>query len=255
VVKSSRQLPPIVTNDLLTALNAFFESVDKHDIPAVHHSPAPDQDSQDYGDVTFLEEFVAAEETSSAFPIGVVISNISTYLYQIIGNLFGIPKLASGNLASIIDTWILAASILVKHRQRDWPTFLQYGGEWERLRSTNSKASRTWCPYILTKILSVDPNAYFQGQDHFISAWFESIIEPDMTRQHSFTALLLNIDDENTILANPLFTRNTSGVYEITSDALFEARPVLIVRMFRYFIKVNCRRTSKYRETFRDSSS
>ena len=229
LVKSSHQLPPVVMNAFLASLNAFFTCVDKS-IPAPIQSPIVlDQDSQDYGDATFMEEFVAAQEPP-AFAIN--ISNISTHLYQLIANLFASAKPAIDNLAPIIDTWILGVSVLVRHRQQDWPAFLQYGGEWERLRSTNSRISRTWSPYILSKILSANPSAYFQAQDHFISAWFESIIEPDLTRQHSLTALLLNIDDENIILSNSDFARNAVGVYEISPDALFEARPALIVRTF-----------------------
>jgi hypothetical protein len=227
LVKSSQQLPPAVMNAFLTSLNALFTFVDKS-TPAPSQSPITlDQDSQDYGDATFMEEFVAAQETP-AFVVN--ISNISTDLYQVIANMFASVNLATDNLAPIIDTWTLGLSVLVHHRQQDWLTFLQYGGEWERLRSTNSRISRTWSPYILTKILAIDPSAYFQAQDHFISAWFESIIEPDLTRQHSFTALLLNIDDKNNILENSVFARNSAGVYEISSDALFEARPALIVR-------------------------
>jgi len=178
-----------------------------------------------------MEEFVQAQDETTVFPNSNILSNISVHLYQVVANLFSTMN-PPDHLSSIIDTWIQGISILVRHRQQDWTTFLQYGGEYERLRSTNSKASRIWCPYILTKILSVDSQAYFQGQDHFISAWFESIVQPDLTRQHSLTALLLNIDDQNTILENSLFMRNSVGKYEISSDALFEARPALIVRMF-----------------------
>lgn len=90
--------------------------------------------------------------------------------------------------------------------------------------------SRTWCPYILTKVLKADPNVYFEGQDHFISAWFESIIEPDLEGQHALTELLLNIDGQNAILENSVFARDSNGIYHISVDALFEARPALIVR-------------------------
>ena len=229
LVKSSHQLPPVVMNAFLTCLNAFFTCVDKSTPTPIQSPTALDQDSQDYGDATFMEEFVAAQETPA---MAVNISNISTHLYQVIANMFASAKPATDNLAPIIDTWILGISVLVRHQQQDWLRFLQYGGEWERLRSTNSGISRTWSPYILSKILSADPRAYFQAQDHFISAWFESIIEPDLTRQHSLTTLILNIDDENTILANSVFARNSAGVYEISSDGLFEARPALIVRTF-----------------------
>ena len=233
LVKSSHRLPQVVMNAFLASLNAFFTCVDKSTPAPTQSLVALDQDSQDYGDATFMEEFVAGQETP-AFAIN--ISNISTHLYQVIANIFASAGLATDNLAPIIDTWILGVSVLVRHRQQDWLTFLQYGGEWERLRSTNSRISRTWSPYILSKILSADPNAYFQAQDHFISAWFESIIEPDLTRQHTFTALLLNIDDKNTILVNSVFGRNSAGVYEISSDALFEARPALIVRTFHFLM-------------------
>jgi Mus7/MMS22 family len=177
-----------------------------------------------------MEEFVAAQEQTPLFPIGVTVSKICSHLYQVIANILPTSIPASSELTSLVDTWILGISILVQRRQRDWNSFLQYGGEWERLRSINSKSSRTWSPYVLTRVLSVDPNAYFEGQDHFISAWFESIIQPGLERQHSFTALLLNIDGKHTILANPLLAKDSSGMYEITSDALFEARPALIVR-------------------------
>jgi hypothetical protein len=231
VVKSSHELPPSVIHALFALLKDFFVSVDKE----VQRVPASisiglDQDSQDYGDASFMEEFIAAQDIPGGFPIGAVVAGCCNYLYQVTSNLFANSKPNVENLASSIDIWILGKSILVRHGLQDWITFLQYGGEWERLRSTNSTTSRAWCPYILTKVLSADPHAYKHGQDHFISAWFESIVEPDLERQHAFTTLLLNIDDENVVLANSLLVRNSAGVYEITSDALFEARPVLIVR-------------------------
>jgi hypothetical protein len=178
-----------------------------------------------------MEEFIAVQDASDGFPIGAIVANCCNYLYQVISNFFASTKPDVENLAACIDIWILGKSILVRHGQQDWVTFLQYAGEWERLRSTNTKTSRAWCPYILTKVLSVDARAYHQGTDHFISAWFESIVEPDLERQHALTALLLNIDDENIVLVNSIFARNSAGEYDITSDALFEARPVLIVRM------------------------
>jgi hypothetical protein len=193
--------------------------------------PAPDHDSQDYGDASFMEAFLAAQDISSSFPVGLIVSNISGNLFQVISNVFATPKPTNDNLKDIIDSWILGVSILVRHQQLDWTTFMQYGGEWERLRSANTKTSRAWCPYILSKILSADAAAYFQGEDHFISAWFESIIEPDLARQHSLTELLFNINDGNTILPRSLFVRTAAGKYEITNEALFEARPALIVRM------------------------
>jgi len=231
VVKSSQQCLSGVMRALQALVNSFFSYVDKTDSNVtVVPLPAPDPDSQEYGDATFVEAFVAAQDTSSFFPVGVFVSNISGNLFQVISNTFATPKPTHENLKAIMDSWILGVSILVRHQQLNWTTFMQYGGEWERLRSANTKISRAWCPYILSKILSADPAAYFQGEDHFISAWFESIIEPDLARQHSLTELLFNINDGNTILPRSLFARNPTGKYEITNEALFETRPTLIVR-------------------------
>jgi len=230
VVKSSQQSPSNVMRALLAVVNSFLSYVDKTDPDVtIIALPAPDQDSQDYGDASFMEAFVAAQDTSS-FHFGLIVSNISGNLFQVISNIFATPKPTYENLKAIIDSWILGVSILVRHQQLDWTTFMQYGGEWERLRSANTKTSREWCPYMLSTILSADAAAYFQGEDHFISAWFESIIEPDLARQHSLTELLFNIDDGNIILPRSLFARNATGKYEITNEALFETRPTLIVR-------------------------
>lgn len=230
-VRSFHLLSPAVTQAVLNVLKNFFVVFNKEDTPRTGPSNVHiEQDSQDYGDISFVEEFVAAQDEATSFPTGVIVSNICNELYQVIANLFTNPKPPSDELSSIIDTWILGVSLLVRYHQQEWPTFLQYGGEWERLRSTRSKTSRVWCPYVLTKLLQANPNAYFQGQDKFISAWFESIIEPDLKQQHSLTTLLLNIDDKNIALLSSLFTRNSEGVYEVTGDALFEARPGLIVR-------------------------
>jgi hypothetical protein len=215
-------------NTLLNVIKSFLSSVDTMESPPVQ-VVSMDQDSQDYGDASFLEEFAAAQDQTAPFPSGVIISTICTHLYQVIANIFATATPTPENLSSIIDNWILGISILIRHRQQEWTTFLQYGGDWERLRSTNSRTSRAWCPYILTRVLLANPDVYFQGRDHFISAWFESIIEPDLERQHAFTALLLNIDDGSMVVGNSLFAKNSAGMYEITSDALFEARPALIV--------------------------
>ena len=231
LVKSSHEVPVALITGFLNLLNTFFEAIGKNfAIPSFQPlPPALDEDSQDYGDSAFFEEFVAIQEPSN-FPVGQVISAICTHLYRVIANLFA-STAKSQTVGPIIDTWIHGLSILVTHRQQDWTTFLQYGGEWERLRSMNSRTSRAWCPVILTKVLKADPTAYFQGQDHFISAWFESIVEADLGGQHALTELLLNIDDGGTILENSVFARNAEGIYQISADALFEARPTLIVRM------------------------
>jgi hypothetical protein len=231
LVKSSHEISAPLTSGLLNLLAAFFDGVDKKFVVPTFQPPSfsLEEDSQDYGDSAFLEEFVAVQETSN-FAVGQNISNICTHLYRIVANIFATaPK--SQPIGTVIDTWIHGLSILVAHRQQDWTSFLQYGGEWERLRSTNSRMSRAWGPVILTKILKADPTAYFQGQDHFISAWFESIIEADLEGQHTLTELLLNIDEGGTILENSVFAKNSAGVYQVSVDALFEARPTLIVRM------------------------
>src|SRR5579859_4636430 len=233
IVKSSHQLPSRVIRALLTVLKIFLTAIDK----ATTVSQAPisislDQDSQDYGDATFLEEFMSAENNASHFPVAENLSKICSHLHQVVANLFASFKPTADELGAIIDTWIVGVSIAVRHGLLDWAAFLQYGGEWERLRSTNSQISRRWSPYILTRVLSADPNAYVIEPDQFISAWFESIVEPEVEQQYSFTAVLLNIEDDHTILKNPLFTKNSEGVYEITPEALFEARPSLIVCMF-----------------------
>jgi len=216
----------------LNLLDAFFTAVDtKYVITTLQLPPLlADDDSQDYGDSAFMQEFIAVQENSD-FPVGPTISNVCNHLYRVVANIFGSVQRKSEKIGSIIDTWVHGISILVRHHQQNWTTFLQYGGEWERLRSTNSCVSRRWCPYILTRILKADSDAYFQGRDHFISAWFESIIEPDLDGQHVLTELLVNINDENTILESSVFARNSDGGYQISSDALFEARPALIVRM------------------------
>ena len=215
-----------MVHETLAVVKALFAAVG--DAAAQPTVVALEQDSQDYGDASFMEEFLATLSCSR-------ISNINTLLFQMIANLFTETNPHVETVSSLIDTWTLGISILVSHRQLEWKTFLQYGGDWERLRSTNSKASRAWCPYILTRILTFDRNAYAQGRDHFISAWFESVVEPDLERHNLLTELLLNVD-ENSFLQSPLFTRNLAGKYVVSSDALFEARPMLVTRMIHGYL-------------------
>jgi hypothetical protein len=176
-----------------------------------------------------MADYLAAQEVSS-FPIGSFISNICSDLYQLIANAFANSREKNPNLELMINTWISGLDVLRHHGHYEWATFLQYGGEWERLRSINSDASRAWCPYILTRVLQADSNAYYQGKDHFISAWFEGIVEPSIVRQHELTTLLLNIDDQKPVLENSMFVKNDAGRYQISSEDLFEARPAMITR-------------------------
>jgi len=188
-----------------------------------------DQDSQDYGDASFVEEFLAAQEQPASHTV-TVLTNICSQLYQVIANALSNVKEKAETLEVTIDTWISGLALLCQHGRYDWTNFLQYGGEWERLRSINSKTSRIWCPYILTRLLTADSAAYFQGQNHFISAWFEGIIEPNLSRQHNLTSILLNVGDNSLILENTMFVKNSAGIYDISSEELFEARPALIIR-------------------------
>ena len=230
VVRVSNQLPSSVIRGLLTMLKTFLTAVDKENqVPQTQVSISLDQDSQDYGDDAFLEEYMAINDNPNGFVVGTILSNICGHLSQVIANQFVSFKAAEHDLGLIIDTWISGTSILVRGGLRDWSTFLQYGGEWERLRSTNSKTSRRWSPYILTKVLSADPSAFLKAPDQFISSWFECIVEPEVERQSVFTSILLNLGGEETILRNPLFGKNSDGQYDITPEALFEARPALII--------------------------
>jgi Mus7/MMS22 family len=233
VLRLAHQLPPAIVKSLFSVVKLFFDSLPKVSATPAIESVSLDQDSQEYGDASFMEEFIAAQEPNP-FPSGVVISDICGHLFQIIANIFARASQKHDNLAMAIDTWISGLAILCQNGQHRWTRFLQYGGEWERIRSTNSKNSRAWCPYVLTQLLTADPSAYVQGPDHFISAWFEGIVEPNLTRQHSYTTLLLNIDNRNLILEGAMFGRNSNGKYDISSESLVDARPTLIMRSYYY---------------------
>ena len=252
VLKVSDKLPVTVVRNLLHMLQTFWDSLPKRDEHHITIVPIPvDQDSQEYGDASFVEEFLAAQE-KPAFPAGIVISDICSQLYQVIANSFAKTREKNENLELTINIWISGLAVLCQHRQYDWATFLQYGGEWERLRSIETPNSRVWCPYILTRVLLADSNAYFQGRDHFISAWFEGIVEPTLAKQHALTSLLLNIDDRESVLENSIFVRNEARKYDISSEELFEARPALITRNV-IFTRINGRRTRKHGSTIRQT--
>lgn len=195
-------------------------------VPPRHESQSQDEESQDYGDVTFLEEAVTGETTDAA------LSFLVDPVMQLVSNCFGADTIIDDDLLStLVDFWTVLAQRLVTEGSRDWPHYLDAysSGSWFQLRDTAQR--RTYTPYILSAILELDPKSFREHEVVFLGAWLVSLLERESTLkfQHHLTSSLLNAATDHAVLQNlPFAVERQTGRFEISLTEIRERRLALI---------------------------
>lgn len=190
------------------------------------------EDSQDYGDFSLLQEFATGQPSSQTNDTTGLVGFIHDACAQLLSNAFGSEVPPDDTLlTNLVDVWIQLANYMVSKGLRCWSNFVTdyNAGAWYQLRDTTQH--RKFTSYVLAKILENDSHAFDCLRQTFLAAWLKSLVDRESTLkyQHSLTAALLNVQSEEPLLHNLPFSRMpTTMTYQITLQELRQARLGLI---------------------------
>lgn len=187
-----------------------------------------DDDSQDYGDSSALQELTSVTSVKPLVQqrISQVLQSAAQHL---LSNLFGADSPADDVvLTKLIDVWVQLADGLVKDGNRRWEDFIHgYGpNAWTQLRDTIQR--RRYTAYFLSRIVhstqdsTIDPT--------ITSLWLRSLVEREATLkfQHMLTSALLNCYSADPLLDNLPFSRCATGRYDVSLHDLRHRRLALL---------------------------
>ncbi|KAI9768575.1 MAG: hypothetical protein M1840_004772 [Geoglossum simile] len=193
-------------------------------------APPSNEDSQDYGDWSALEDMVSQELGNGAAEH--LCKTVYDSLLRLVSNCFGADIVPEDPfLLTITDTWVSVAQFLVKEGLKQWSNFIEsYNREsWLSLRSTEQ--TRKFTTYFMSKVIESDATSYKANKPFFLSFWMSSLVEREslLKFQHRFTNVLLNHDRDNPILMNlPFWANGGSDEYSITASE-FRARRLSLI--------------------------
>jgi hypothetical protein len=200
-------------------------------IPAQQESQPGSDDSQDYGDWSFMDQVVQDEPVSSD-PIASDVAFLQEPLATLLSTCFGSEKSPDDALLTkTVDVWVATAQQLVEEKTHDWSSFLDVysSTSWFQLRGTEQRHKYT-C-YFLASVIKSDKTSLNNHRALFMKAWFVSLFEREsmLKFQHRITTSLLEKATSEPLLHNLPFAANRdTGEYRITLSDLRQRRISLI---------------------------
>ncbi|KAL1883622.1 hypothetical protein Plec18167_002629 [Paecilomyces lecythidis] len=190
------------------------------------------EDSQEYGDWTGIEEMCVDSSDSPDLAVEHVDIVLHPAVSRLVSNCFGedyCPEDAI--LLKVIDCWTAISHMLVRHRLRHWDSYVSpYGGDsWTALRSTMQ--TRKFTSYFLAKCIERDSEFFAECKHQILSMWISSLVERSsmLKFQHYLTEVLLNQAPNNPLFDNLPFSRaQSSDRYRITLEEFTERRLSLV---------------------------
>ncbi|KAH0555880.1 hypothetical protein GP486_006176 [Trichoglossum hirsutum] len=163
-------------------------------------TPQTNEDSQDYGDWSALEDIVSQEFSCKAAEH--LRNIVYDSLLRLVSNCFGADVVPDDDfLLMITDAWVSVAQCLVKEGLKQWNNFIgSYSPEsWSSFR--NTEQTRKFTAYFLSRVIESDATSYKANKSFFLSFWMSSLVEREslLKHQNRFTNVLLNHDP---VLAN-----------------------------------------------------
>jgi hypothetical protein len=213
-----------IVGELLVAKNRLC-------ISAQQESQPGSDDSQDYGDWSFMDQVVEDEPVSSD-PMASDVAFLQEPLASLLSTCFGSEKSPDDALLKkIVDVWVATAQQFVKEKTHDWSSFLDVysSTSWFQLRGTEQRHKYT-C-YFLASVIKSDKASLTNHRALFMKAWFVSLFEREsmLKFQHRITASLLEKATSEPLLHNlPFAASRDTGEYRITLSDLRQRRIILI---------------------------
>lgn len=192
------------------------------------------EDSQEYGDWSYLEE-VAQDNTAAVSgplaPKSTELGFLHEPLAGLLSSAFGSDKSPDEELLKIlVKVWATIAMEHVKSKEHEWTNYLgNYStNSWFQLRSTDQ--TRKYTSYFLSTVLDLDNSVLDELQSVFLGSWLVSLLEREsmLKFQHMLTSSLLNTRPGLPLLHNLPFASSRTGRFETTLTELRERRESLI---------------------------
>lgn len=213
-----------IVNELLVAKNRLC-------IPAQQESQPGSDDSQDYGDWSFMDQVVEDEPVDTE-PKTSDLTFLQEPIASLLSTCFGAEKSPDDALlGKLVDVWTATAQQSVNEGIHDWSNFLDVysSTSWFQLRATEQRHKYT-C-YFLASVIKSDKASLTNHRALIMKAWFVSLFEREsmLKFQHRITASLLEKATFEPLLNNLPFAANRdSGEYRITLADLRQRRISLI---------------------------
>ncbi|KAF1351426.1 Mus7/MMS22 family-domain-containing protein, partial [Delphinella strobiligena] len=217
---------------ILQALNIISDLHQARPVPQITDSQQESEESQDYGDWSYLEEAADADVEASTASVNNGLEFLHEPLASLLSSCFGSDKAPDDDLLkTVVSSWTLVVSDHVKHKVHDWSSYLDtYNtNSWFQLRNTDQR--RKYTPYFLSSIIDADITALRDHRPVFLGTWLVSLLEREsmLKFQHLLTSALLNGLRDDPLLHNlPFATNSRTGRFDITMTDLRERRISLI---------------------------
>lgn len=198
--------------------------------PIQQESQPGSDDSQDYGDWSFMDQVL--EEPENPEPKTSEMAFLQESLASLLSTCFGSEKSPDDALLKkIVDTWTATAQQLVNENVLDWSSFLDVYSSisWFQLRETDQRHKFT-C-YFLASVIKSDKSSLTNHRTLFMKAWFVALFEREakLKFQHRLTASLLEKAISEPLLHNlPFAANHETGEYHITLADFRQRRISLI---------------------------
>ena len=219
---SSRRLYSLL-NEALEVFKVALKMQTK--LTASAETQSSNEDSQDYGDFTDLQEFAGTRVTACR----TIVDVLRAPLAQLVSDIFGADASTEDSLmVNIIDVWSSIAHLMIKAGKKSLNNYLNdYDSEaWVQLRDTDHK--RRFTPYFLSCIMDIDDINFMETG--ILRQWLTSLGEREalLKYQHVFTSKLLNRWKTAPILENLPFTWSPTAGYAITLQEFRQRRLSLV---------------------------
>lgn len=213
-----------IVNELLVVKNRLR-------VPMQQESQPGSDDSQDYGDWSFMDQVVEDEPVDSE-PKTSEVAFLQEPLASLLSTCFGSEKSPDDALLKkLVDVWTATAQQFVNEDTHDWSSFLDVysSTSWFQLRATEQRHKYT--SYFLASVIKSDKASLNNHRALFLKAWFVSLFEREsmLKFQHRITASLLEKATSEPLLHNLPFAANRdTSEYRITLADLRQRRISLI---------------------------
>ncbi|EED22429.1 conserved hypothetical protein [Talaromyces stipitatus ATCC 10500] len=230
---ANSRVNPIISETLQLVITFLTK-----DSPPINTTtPTINDDSQDYGDWSVIEE-VYDDSITEPVVQPVVPSTAFLYLQEVIqpcvsellSNCFGEDRSPEDSLLlKLTEAWSCLAQASVRSGLQHWDSYLNpYSrNSWTTLRMTPQ--TKKFGPQFLANCIERDSRFFFDCRLQILTMWASSLVERTsaLKFQHRLTEVLLNVD-QTSLTRNLPFYRGADGRYHVTLSELTERRISLI---------------------------
>jgi Mus7/MMS22 family len=220
---------PII-NQTLQIIIDFLSKESPADVAAL---PAANDDSQEYGDWSAIEEVYdeISEPAKPSAAVQYLHDIIQPVVAELLSNCFGQERSPEDSLLlKVTECWSCMAQALVKNGLHSWNSYLNSFSKhsWTALRTTPQ--TKKFAPQFLASCIEKDGHFFMDCRLQILEIWSSCLVERTsmLKFQHRLTEVLLNGDEGLLLFKNLPFYRREDHRYHITLPEFTDRRISLI---------------------------